>query len=253
MCVCIHSCILLIIQELLGAFDRSAQSNYYHSAEPLFNTYNTTYALPSSSPSTTSSLHTYTVVWTDTSLTFSIDGVDLHTSTAGVDIPSEKWPQTPMQIHLGLWSVKSDDDPGEIAWAGGVADFSGKDYVAAFESVEVEDYTGWCEEVEGGNVAYEFGDGMGWADVTVDGCRKRREPGKVGPAPTGTSASGATSGATSTGGGAEPTSGSDDDGDDGNGDDSNDDGDDEENAAAGLDAQTGLVVSLAAVAWTLFA
>ncbi|TQV92231.1 hypothetical protein V2A60_004516 [Cordyceps javanica] len=188
--------------EMLGAFQNQAQSNYYYNGQPLFNTYNNTYAISSSSYD---DFHNYTVEWTDKFLKFSIDGAERRTWQLG-EIPAEKWPQTPMQVKLGLWAVEGYNDPGEIAWAGGVPDWSsGMPFTAAFHSVEVEDYAGWCEEVEPGRVEYQYDDKMkGWADVRVAGCRKRREPGVTAPSPSGTSPASSGVSATETAN-AEPT------------------------------------------------
>ncbi|KAM3551818.1 hypothetical protein MY1884_007523 [Beauveria asiatica] len=210
--------------EMLGAFQNQAQSNYYYNSQPLFNTYNTTHAI---SPSSYDDLHTYTVEWTDTFLAFSVDGAARRTWQPG-EIPPEKWPQTPMRIQLGLWAAAPSDDPGEIAWAGGVpawsaAQPSGAAAAAAaalFHSVQVDDYAGWCDEFEqrGPPVEYSYGGGgemkNGWADVRVSRCRKRREPGVTPPpppppAPSGTSSASSSASATMTGN-AEPTDKGDD-------------------------------------------
>lgn len=89
-----------------------------------------------------------------------------------------------MQLKLGLWAVDNGDDAGEIAWAGGVPDWRQEPFRAFFKKVEIEDYTGWCEEVAAGPVEYQYTDeSKGWADVKVAGCRKRRAPGVVSPEP----------------------------------------------------------------------
>ncbi|KAJ3493178.1 hypothetical protein NLG97_g4895 [Lecanicillium saksenae] len=200
--------------EMLGAYQNQAQSNYYFNGQPLFNTYNTTYPISSSSYE---DFHTYTVEWTDKFLKFSIDGAERKTWQIG-EIPAEKWPQTPMQVKLGLWAVEGYNDPGEIAWAGGVPDWRNKPFTASFHSVEIEDYTGWCEEVEAGPVEYQYDDKMkGWADVRVAGCRKRRAPGVTAPAPSGTSFPTSSTASATNPGNAEPTNQGD------NGDDSDDD------------------------------
>ncbi|EGR49176.1 uncharacterized protein TRIREDRAFT_41768, partial [Trichoderma reesei QM6a] len=119
--------------ELLGAYENQAQTNYFYDGQPLFNTYNTTHHLDTSS---FSQPHTYAIEWTPASLTFSIDGVVRKTwhnpsddsdsdSDSDSVIPASKWPQTPMQIKLGIWSVSNASDPGTISWAGGLPDWSG--------------------------------------------------------------------------------------------------------------------------------
>lgn len=161
------------IQELLGAYDKQAQSNYFYDGDPLYNTYNNTYDLDTS---TFSEFHTYTIEWTEEKLAFSIDGTERKVWHVG-EIPLEKWPQTPMQVKLGTWAVNNKSDAGEIAWAGGVPNWDEAPFKAYYRKLEIEDYTGWCKEVQG-PVAYAFDERMGgWEDVKVSGCKKRLAPG----------------------------------------------------------------------------
>ncbi|PTB77425.1 glycoside hydrolase family 16 protein, partial [Trichoderma longibrachiatum ATCC 18648] len=115
--------------ELLGAYENQAQTNYFYDGQPLFNTYNTTHHLDASS---FAQPHTYAIEWTPLNLTFSIDGVVRKTwhhhpgdlDSADYVIPASKWPQTPMQLKLGIWSVSNASDPGTVSWAGGLPDWS---------------------------------------------------------------------------------------------------------------------------------
>lgn len=171
---------------MLGAFNNQAQTNYFYDGQALFNTYNTTYILSSNSYD---AFHLYTVEWTDEFLKFSIDNVVHKTwHKGGGDGPdtilAQKWPQTPMQVKIGLWAVNgTSDDAGEIVWAGGVPDWE-KDqpYTAYFNKVEVEDYKGYCEELNPGEVEYQYDERTkGWQDIKVLGCKKRRAPGVLSP------------------------------------------------------------------------
>lgn len=225
---------------MLGAFQNQAQSNYYYNGQPLFNTYNTTYAISSSSYD---DFHDYTMEWTDKFLKFSIDGAERRTWQSG-EIPADKWPQTPMQLKLGIWSVEGYNDPGEISWAGGVPDWSQQPFTAAFHSVEIEDYTGWCEEAEAGPVEYQYDDKMkSWADVLVAGCRKRREPGVTAPAPSGTSSTSSGASATKTDN-AEPT--------DNGGDNNNDDESDDNEGSGVVSAPSAILVFMAGLGCMFF-
>lgn len=164
-------------QELLGAYENQAQSNYFYDGEALFNTYNNTYHLDSSSYS---AFHKYSIEWTDKILRFSIDDKEQKTWHIG-EIPADKWPQTPMQVKLGIWAVAKDSDPGEIAWAGGVPDWNKGPYKAYFKALEVEDYTGMCNETEG-SVEYQYNERTwGWQNIQVKGCKKRSIPGMQPP------------------------------------------------------------------------
>lgn len=114
-----------------------------------------------------------------------------------------------MRVQLGIWAVAENADPGEISWAGGVPDWSQKPFTAAFHSLEVDDYQGWCEEKTedgDGRVEYQYDGGMkGWADVRVAGCRKRRDGAATAPSPSGTSSSASTSASATETAHAEPT------------------------------------------------
>ena len=135
----------------------------------MYNTYNTTYPLTTS---TAAHFHTYSIEWTPSSLVFAIDSHVLKIWQNG-DIPSDKWPQTPMRLSLSMWSVKESQDDGEVDWAGGLPDWKGDPFKAEFRKVEVEDYVGYCKEVEG-DVEYSFDEKMtGWEDVEVTGCKKQ--------------------------------------------------------------------------------
>ncbi|KAL7938894.1 glycoside hydrolase family 16 protein [Trichoderma chlorosporum] len=170
--------------ELLGAYDNQAQTNYFFDGQPLFNTYNTTYQLDASSFAST---HRYGIEWTPTNLSFSINNIIRKTWHIG-DIPAYKWPQTPMQIKLGIWSVSNSSDPGTVVWAGGLPNWTdhGADknpYSAYFKTIELEDYTGGCNETDkGANVEYLYDERTtGWQDIDIRGCDKRSTPGAYPP------------------------------------------------------------------------
>ncbi|KAL7910978.1 glycoside hydrolase family 16 protein [Trichoderma velutinum] len=170
--------------ELLGAFENQAQTNYFYDGQPLFNTYNTTYHLDVSSFASTQK---YGIEWTPTNLSFSINNI-VHKSWHIGDIPASKWPQTPMQVKLGIWTVSNSSDPGTVTWAGGLPNWPGHDadknlYSAYFKTVELEDYTGGCNETDkGADVEYLYDERTtGWQDIEINGCVKRSTPGAYPP------------------------------------------------------------------------
>ncbi|KAL7951446.1 glycoside hydrolase family 16 protein [Trichoderma barbatum] len=170
--------------ELLGAFENQAQTNYFYDGQPLFNTYNTTYHLDTSSFATS---HKYGIEWTPTNISFSINEIVRKTWHVG-DIPAYKWPQTPMQVKLGIWAVSNSSDPGTVAWAGGFPNWSDNDadkipYSAYFKTLEVEDYTGGCKETDKATKAEYLYDERttSWQDIEIKGCVKRSTPGDYPP------------------------------------------------------------------------
>ncbi|KAM6478966.1 glycoside hydrolase family 16 protein [Trichoderma sp. SZMC 28011] len=170
--------------ELLGAYENQAQTNYFYDGQPLFNTYNTTYHLDASSFASTQK---YSIEWTPTNLSFSINNIVRKSWHVG-DIPAYKWPQTPMQVKLGIWTVSNSSDPGTVVWAGGLPNWTGHDadknpYSAYFKTIELEDYTGGCNETtKGANVEYLYDERTtGWQDIEIKGCVKRSTPGAFPP------------------------------------------------------------------------
>lgn len=131
-------------------------------------------------PSSFAAFHTYTIEWTKSALIFSIDGTERKTLRTG-DIPAAKWPQTPMQVKLGLWAIDETSDTGEIQWAGGKPDWDAAPFKAHFKSVEIEDYMGGCEEASG-DVEYLYSERThGWEEVRIKGCQRKTTPGQYTP------------------------------------------------------------------------
>lgn len=114
-----------------------------------------------------------------------------------------------MQVKLGVWSVSNDSDHGEIEWAGGVPDWGSGPYRGYFKSVEIEDYTGFCNQTDG-YVKYQYDERTeGWQKIRIAGCKSR--PGAELPTPSPVQTGDAT--ATKTGGeGPEESGGGDDEG-----------------------------------------
>jgi beta-glucanase (GH16 family) len=159
----------LPFQEILGAYDKQAQSNYFFDGRPVYDQYADTYDLDFS---TTADFHTYSIEWSDKFLIFSVDGKELKTWRNG-DIPGDQWPQLPMQVKVGVWAVTEDSAPGEIEWAGGVPNW-GKNapFVAYYRKLVVEDYAAWCHK-RSGNITYDWDNGARWEDVRLTGCERR--------------------------------------------------------------------------------
>ncbi|OAA49675.1 cell wall glucanosyltransferase Mwg1 [Metarhizium rileyi] len=186
--------------ELLGAYDNQAQTNYFYDGQALFNTYNDTYDLSTSS---FDAFHTYSLEWTDQFLSFSVNDTIRKVWYVG-EIPQAKWPQTPMQVKLGVWSVSNDSDGGEIEWAGGVPDWGSAPHKAYFRTVEMEDYMGFCNQTEG-HVEYQYDERTsGWQKIRIAGCQSRPGPTLPTPSPVQTGEATATTTTTETGEDAEP-------------------------------------------------
>ncbi|EPS44072.1 hypothetical protein H072_1952 [Dactylellina haptotyla CBS 200.50] len=125
--------------EWLGGDNSQVQSNYFGKGNT--NTYDRAAFIPVDNPQ--GAEHTYTIEWTSKSITWSIDGVvkrvlTVENSSGG----GQYYPQTPMQVKLGLWSGGDPGNPaGTIQWAGGYTDYSKGPFSMFVRSVSIQDYS----------------------------------------------------------------------------------------------------------------
>ncbi|KAF3906573.1 Beta-glucanase [Dactylellina cionopaga] len=125
--------------EWLGGDNSQVQSNYFGKGNT--NTYDRAAFIPVDNPQGTE--HTYTIDWTSQSITWSIDGavkrvLPVASSSGG----GQYYPQTPMQIKLGLWSGGDPSNPpGTIQWAGGYTDYSQGPFNMFVRSISIQDYS----------------------------------------------------------------------------------------------------------------
>jgi hypothetical protein len=151
-------------------YDNQVQASYLFHGDTNGKVYNQTFPVDSS---IFTAFHTYSIEWTQYKIAFSIDGHDVLTWYIG-DVPPEKWPQTPMKLHIGTWIPDQDREGNSLArWAGGPSSWERAPFTAFFRKVEINDFAGLCLEVDG-PVEYVFDEGIrGWEDVKVKGCYKR--------------------------------------------------------------------------------
>ncbi|KAI5247263.1 concanavalin A-like lectin/glucanase [Aureobasidium subglaciale] len=86
--------------------------------------------------------HTYTIDWTATQLTWSVDGTAVRTLyAANADSGSHQYPQTPSKFQMGIWA---GGDPGNawgtVDWAGGYTDFTKAPFTYYVKSVKITNY-----------------------------------------------------------------------------------------------------------------
>ena len=123
------------------------------------------YIATSSSP--VSNFHTYTLEWTESSLTWSLDGNVVRTLES---TDAKGFPQLPMYIMMGSWAGGDPTNPpGTIEWAGGVTDYSKAPFSMYIKSVIVADYSTGSE--------YSYGDNTGsWQSIQAkDGAVNGRQ------------------------------------------------------------------------------
>lgn len=144
--------------EWLGHDDATVQSNFYGKGNTT--TYDRAIYHPVASP--IGAWHEYTIDWTSSAITWSIDGSVIRTLPYGdpLALGGYNYPQTPMRVKLGSWvgcaSAEAAADPlkkGTCEWAGGPADFSQAPFTMLVKSISIEDY--------GCATSYTYGDNSG--------------------------------------------------------------------------------------------
>lgn len=88
-----------------------------------------------------SDFHNYTIVWTEESITWMVDGSTVRTLAYASALNGENYPQTPMRIKLGIWAGgDSSNSEGTIEWAGGETDYDDGPFTAYVKSVSITNY-----------------------------------------------------------------------------------------------------------------
>jgi len=86
--------------------------------------------------------HNYTTVWTSEQLQWLVDGNVVRTLKYGDALGGYNYPQTPMNIRIGIWAGgDSKEAPGIISWAGGVTDYSKGPFDMHVRSIRATDYS----------------------------------------------------------------------------------------------------------------
>ncbi|KAG9675510.1 carbohydrate-binding module family 50 protein, partial [Aureobasidium melanogenum] len=86
--------------------------------------------------------HTYTVDWTSTALTWSVDGTIVRTLyAANADNGTHQYPQTPAKFQLGIWAAGDYGNAwGTVSWAGGYTDYTQAPFTMYVKSVQITNY-----------------------------------------------------------------------------------------------------------------
>ena len=121
--------------EWVGSDNTQVQTNYF--GKGFTGTYNRGGFSSVQSPA--SSMHTYTIDWTEESITWSIDGTVVRVQTAAA--ADGQFPQTPAQIRIGNWCGGCPGNAeGTIQWAGGAPNWSEAPFVMYIKSLSVTPY-----------------------------------------------------------------------------------------------------------------
>jgi beta-glucanase (GH16 family) len=86
--------------------------------------------------------HNYTTHWTAEKLEWWIDGNLVRTLQYGEALGGYNYPQTPMNIRLGIWSGgDKNNSQGTIDWAGGLTDYEKAPFSMFVKNVTAIDFT----------------------------------------------------------------------------------------------------------------
>lgn len=84
--------------------------------------------------------HNYTVRWSSAQIDWLIDGTLVRTLPYAAANGGNNFPQTPMNVRLGIWAGGDSDLPqGTIDWAGGLTDFKQGPFQMLVKNVYVKD------------------------------------------------------------------------------------------------------------------
>ena len=130
--------VLTLSQEFIGSDTGQAQSNYFGKGDT------STYDRVQFHPVDIGEFHDYGVEWTPDFVKWSIDGTVVRTlqRTAITDHNRKFYPQTPMQVKIGIWSGgDSNNEKGVIKWAQGPTDYSKGPFDMIIKSIIINDYS----------------------------------------------------------------------------------------------------------------
>lgn len=144
--------------ELLGGDTTQFQSNFFSKGDT------TTYdrgEYHNTPGSPQESYMNYTIVWTEESTTWYLNGDSVRTL---MNNTSEGYPQSPMYIKAGIWAGGDpSNQPGTIEWAGGQTDYSDAPFSMYINKLLVSDYS------TGSSYSYSDQSGAWTSIVAKDG------------------------------------------------------------------------------------
>ncbi|PWY83983.1 concanavalin A-like lectin/glucanase [Aspergillus eucalypticola CBS 122712] len=123
--------------EALGGDTTQIETNYFGKGDT--SSYDRATWATVSTPQDT--FHTYTVEWTKSATTWSIDGTVVRTLDYSDAESGTRYPQTPMRLKLGIWAAGDSSEPeGTIEWAGGETDYADGPFTMTVQSVSITNY-----------------------------------------------------------------------------------------------------------------
>ncbi|TID17315.1 glycoside hydrolase family protein [Venturia nashicola] len=124
--------------EWLGGNNTSVETNYFGKGNTT--SYDRAIYYPVSKPN--DEMHTYGINWTESAITWSIDGTKVRTLAYSDAVGGKNFPQTPCKVSLGVWAAGTDaQSEGTVTWAGGMTDFNNAPFTMYVEKVRIENHT----------------------------------------------------------------------------------------------------------------
>jgi beta-glucanase (GH16 family) len=141
--------------EFMGGNDSFVETNYFGKGNTT--AYDRAIYYPVDNPQ--QNWHNYTTQWTAEKLEWFIDGQLVRTLMYADANGGYDFPQTPMNIRMGVWAGGDPSEPkGVIEWAGGEADYSKAPFTMYVQSVRVTDFSSGTQ--------YKYGDTSGsWRSI----------------------------------------------------------------------------------------
>ncbi|KAL8934433.1 MAG: hypothetical protein Q9211_005229 [Gyalolechia sp. 1 TL-2023] len=143
--------------ELLGGNATHVQSNYFGKGN--ITSYDRAVWHPINDPQ--ENFHNYTTRWTKDQIEWFIDGASIRVLKYGDANGGKNFPQTPMNVRLGIWAGgDADNNNYTVEWAGGETDYSHGPYTMYIKSARVTDFSSGSE--------YSYGDMTGsWESIKI--------------------------------------------------------------------------------------
>ncbi len=143
--------------EFMGGNDSYVETNYFGKG----NTTSYTRAIYYPVSAVSQDFHNYTLDWSAEKIDWYVDGTIVRTLEYADADGGHDFPQTPMNLRLGIWAGGDPSEPnGTIEWAGGKTDFSKAPFTMTVKSVRVSDASR--------GTAYKYGDTSGsWQSIQV--------------------------------------------------------------------------------------
>ncbi|KAL9596825.1 MAG: hypothetical protein Q9219_005539 [cf. Caloplaca sp. 3 TL-2023] len=143
--------------ELLGGNATHAQTNYFGKGNTT--SYDRAIWHPVDKPQ--DDFHNYTTRWTKEQMEWFIDGASVRTLKYEDANGGKNYPQTPMNVRLGVWAAGDKDNNNyTVEWAGGETDYDKGPYTMYIKSARVTDFSTGSE--------YSYGDMTGsWESIKI--------------------------------------------------------------------------------------